>query len=185
MQRSGQLVIITGILLMVTGCGSQQTPQKPPPSESPLQFSLEHVTELAGLGDFKHVTGAVGEKWFPETMGAGAAFFDADGDSWLDILLVSGATWEDENPTPALSLFHNNQDGTFSDVTTERGLANLHAYGFGVAAADYDNDGDADIAFTTLKGTKLLQNNDGVFSDVSTAAGLSDHQTMEHCRCFF
>lgn len=171
--------------MLAPGCGDSSEPTTTAPTEQPLSFSLNRVTDQAGLGNFTHLTGAVGEKWFPETMGAGAAFFDADGDSWLDILLVSGASWSEDDTTPALTLYRNNQDGTFSDATSESGLASIRAYGFGVATADYDNDGDADIAFTTLGGTSLLQNENGVFADVTAAAGLGNINQWNTAVMFF
>ncbi|MFK7845800.1 MAG: CRTAC1 family protein [Rhodothermales bacterium] len=170
-------LIFLGGLFIGSGCSKSEGPENPTPVEAILPFSLELVTSTAGLDNFNHVNGATGEKWFPETMGAGGAFLDFDNDGWLDIILVGGGTWEDNNNTPALSLYRNTQDGTFTDATQEAGLATLRAYGFGIAAADYDNDGDADLVFTSLSGTMLLNNSDGVFTDVSESAGLAETNT--------
>jgi len=122
------------------------------------------VTAEAGLGDFRHDIGAYGEKLFPESMGSGGGFIDYDGDGWIDILLVGGGTFRgsgQEWPVPALWLYRNNGDGTFSLKIDEAGLGNLTIYGFGIAVADYDNDGDQDFYFTTLYENMLFRN-DGV-----------------------
>lgn len=172
-----QLTLVLGGFILGTGCGKSGENTEPVATETALPFSLNLVTSSTGLETFKHVNGATGEKWFPETMGAGAAFLDFDNDGWLDILLVGGGTWDNNNNTPALALYRNAQDGTFTEATKAAGLADLRAYGFGVAAADYDNDGDADIAFSTLHGTTLLNNEDGIFKDVSKSAGFAEINT--------
>jgi hypothetical protein len=81
------------------------------------------VTLDAGLGSFRHQTGAVGEKWFPESLGSGCGFIDADGDGRQDILLMGGGTWDRSSRTPAVRLYRNDGDGTFTDVTEEAGPA--------------------------------------------------------------
>ncbi len=169
------------------GC---QTEVETPPQEAiepKVDINFVDVTAAAGLGDFEHVTGAFGEWWFPETVGAGGAFFDYDGDQWLDILLVTGAKWESHEPNdiPALRLYQNNGDGTFTERTEEAGLADLRAYGFGVLAADYDNDGDQDVYFTTLRQNHLFRNDDGVLVDVSNEAGVADHEMWTTTAIFF
>ncbi len=185
MKRAGCWTLVVSLLLVASACTTAPQEEAPATSSTPIPFSLNLVTDDAGLGNFVHVTGADGQKWFPETMGAGAAFFDYDGDTWLDILLVGGASWQAGDQTRALVLYKNNTDGTFTDVTTEAGLDDQRAYGFGVAAADYDNDGDDDIVFTTLKGTRLFNNNNGVFSDVSNASGLASIDAWNSVALFF
>src|SRR5712692_4517378 len=104
----------------------------------PIEFT--DVTAKAGI-HFKHNSGAFGKKYLPETMGSGACFLDYDNDGWQDILLVNSMDWpghESGNSFPAL--YHNNQDGTFTDVTRQAGLA-TEMYGLGCAVGDYDNDG--------------------------------------------
>ena len=89
------------------------------------------ITQAAGI-DFIHNTGAFGQKYLPETMGAGCAFIDYNSDGWQDILLVNGKDWEG-NPTgkrQTLALYQNNRDGTFTDVTESAGLA-VPLYGMG------------------------------------------------------
>jgi enediyne biosynthesis protein E4 len=131
------------------------------------------VTEESGI-KFTHNSGAFGNKYLPETMGAGAAFLDYDGDGWLDVFLVNGMSWPDSpkkvRSTPAL--YRNNRDGTFTDVTREAGLA-VEFYGVGVTAADYDNDGDCDIYVTALGADRLFQNQgDGTFKEIGKEIGL-------------
>jgi hypothetical protein len=129
------------------------------------------VTAAAGVR-FTHNAGKAGKKWLPETMGAGGAFFDADGDGWLDILLVNGRDWTPRGRKSLQALFRNNRDGTFTNVTAGSGL-DVEGYGMGVAIADYDNDGRADVYLTFLEGDRLFRNEGGFkFRDVTAAAGI-------------
>ena len=92
-----------------------------------------------------------GKKYLPETMGSGRAFFDADGDGWQDILLVNSTNWPGaKGPSSRPALYRNNRDGTFTDITEQAGLA-VELYGLGVSAADFDNDGHADIYLTRAR----------------------------------
>ena len=136
--------------------------------------TFNDVTTAAGIR-FTHVSGAFGKKYLPETMGAGGAFLDADGDGWQDVLLVNGTTWPDRPASRAvMALYRNNQNGTFTDVTVAAGLAQP-MYGMGVAAADYDNDGRADIYITALGKNRLFRNLGGLkFADVTDTAGVGD-----------
>ncbi|MBI1926254.1 CRTAC1 family protein [Candidatus Poribacteria bacterium] len=110
----------------------------------------------------------------PETMGAGCAFLDFDNDGNLDILLVNGKSWSDGKSNQTPKLYRNLGDGRFSDVTRAAKL-NVSMYGMGVAIADYDNDGDADLYFTNLGPNRLFQNNgDGTFTDVTEIAKVGD-----------
>jgi tetratricopeptide (TPR) repeat protein len=132
------------------------------------------VTTTAGLV-FQHEAGARGKKWYPETMGTGGGFFDADGDGWLDILLVNGRPWpgEAQAPEPTMRLYRNQGNGTFQDVTVQSGLA-VPIYGMGMAAADYDNDGDHDLVVTGYQQTRLFRNEGrGTFTDITAPAGLA------------
>lgn len=187
---------LAGALLALGGCGADgerladEAPAAAEPSEG-LRFT--HVTEEAGLGAFRHVTGAFGEMWFPETMGAGAGFLDYDGDGWQDIALVAGGAWPGRGGVapPAVRLYRN-EGGYFREVTGETGLANVHAYGMGLAIADYDNDGDPDIFLTALGRNLLLRNDRSpdaggqvLFSDVTQAAGLADDEAWSTSAIFF
>ena len=139
------------------------------------------ITQSAGIR-FRHNSGAFGRKYLPETMGSGAAFLDADGDGWQDILLINSIDWPPDvaRGKPARlprrsrhALYRNNHDGTFADVTAASGLG-VEMYGMGVAAADYDNDGVVDVYLTGLGGNKLFRGTGrGRFVDVTAAAGVA------------
>ena len=135
-----------------------------------IQF--RDITAQAGI-QFKHNNAAFGKKYLPETMGPGCAFLDYDNDGWSDILLINGESWPDhKDVATTLKLYHNNRNGTFSDVTSKAGLA-LSMFGLGVAVGDYDNDGYDDLFITALGQSHLFHNNgNGTFSDATKAAGL-------------
>src|SRR5215471_9907384 len=131
------------------------------------------VTAAAGIR-FTHNAGRTGKKWLPETMGAGCAFFDADGDGWLDILLINGKDLIPQGRHTTAALYRNNHDGTFTDVTKGSGL-DVEIYGFGVAVGDYDNDGRDDLYVTALGGDHLFHNEGGGrFRDVTKEAGIAN-----------
>ena len=137
-----------------------------------VQFS--DVTAAAGIR-FRHNNGAFGRKYLPETMGSGGAFLDADGDGWQDVFLVQSMNWPGRPGAKSFpALYRNNQNGTFTDVTRSSGLA-VETYGMGVAAADYDNDGDTDLYLTALGPNRLYRNiGKGRFEDATAKAGVGD-----------
>jgi hypothetical protein len=132
------------------------------------------ATASAGIR-FRHTSGATGKKYLPETMGSGAAFLDVDNDGWQDILFVNSRNWPGATgPAAYPALYRNNRNGTFSDATRTAGLA-IEIYGLGVAAADYDNDGDTDIYMTALGPNRLFRNDGaGRFEDVTARTGVGD-----------
>jgi len=137
------------------------------------QIRFRDITAQAGI-QFTHNNGSFGKKWLPETMGPGCAFIDYDNDGYPDILLVNGEDWPGHThaglTTP--KLYHNNHDGTFTDVTRKAGLA-VPMFGLGVAVGDYDNDGFDDIFITALGQSHLFHNNgNGTFTDVTKTAGM-------------
>lgn len=136
-------------------------------------ITFRDITAQAGI-HFTHNNGAFGKKWLPETMGPGCAFIDYDNDGWPDILLVNGTDWPGHPKGGASTpkLYHNNHDGTFTDVTQKAGLA-VSFFGMGVAVGDYDNDGYDDIFITAVGQSRLFRNNgNGTFTDVTKSAGL-------------
>ncbi len=142
----------------------------PPP---PQRIHFTDITQAAGI-HFVHNNGAFGKKFLPETMGPGAAFIDYDNDGWQDIFIVNGTAWPGHPgrvSTPVL--YHNNHDGTFTDVTKKAGLA-IPMYGMGVAVGDYNNDGYDDLFVTAYGQNHLFRNNgNGTFTDVTKQAGLT------------
>jgi len=142
-----------------------------PPTTSPVTFA--DVTAQAGI-KFVHNAGRAGKKFLPETLGSGCAFFDADGDGWPDILLVNSKDWTPRGKKSVAALYHNNHNGTFTDITAGSGL-DVEMYGMGVAIADYDNDGREDVYITALEGDRLFHNEgNGKFRDVTKAAGMDN-----------
>jgi hypothetical protein len=135
------------------------------------QVTFRDITAQSGIR-FTHNNGAFGKKYLPETMGPGCAFIDYDNDGWPDILLINDTNWPGHpgaQTTP--KLYHNNHDGTFTDVTAKSGLA-VPIFGMGVAVGDYDNDGFDDLFITALGQSHLFHNNgNGTFTDVTKAAG--------------
>jgi enediyne biosynthesis protein E4 len=131
------------------------------------------ITAQAGI-HFTHNNGAFGKKWLPETMGPGCAFIDYDNDGYPDILLINGQDWHGhpKDGATTLKLYHNNGNGTFTDVTRKAGLA-IPIFGLGVAVGDYDNDGFDDLFITAVGQSHLFHNNgNGTFTDVTKSAGL-------------
>ena len=147
----------------------------PTGAQKPGGITFTDVSSSAGIA-FRHVSGAFGRKYLPETMGSGCAFVDIDNDGWQDIVLVNSMRWPGQRGAgPSYpALYRNNGNGTFTDVTRQSGLA-VEFYGLGVAAADYDNDGLADLYLTGLGQNRLFRNmGGGRFSDVTARAGVAD-----------
>jgi enediyne biosynthesis protein E4 len=134
------------------------------------------ITKQAGLDKFRQRSGTPAKETVLETMGSGVALLDYDNDGWLDIYLVNGSTFaalKGLEAAPRAMLLHNNHDGTFTDVTEKAGVAN-ERWGFGVAVADYDNDGWPDIYVSNFGKNRLYHNNhDGSFTDVAEKAGVA------------
>ena len=181
------LALSAAALLPLAGCHKD-----PPPTVKPITaaaysgVTFADATAQTGI-QFKHVTGAFGQKWLPETMGSGLAWIDVDGDGFQDLFLVNGREWSAEeralghqpgspaSGAPATChLYHNNGNGTFTDITHAAHL-DIPMYGMGVTVGDYDNDGRPDIFVTSLTRCYLFHNNgDGTFTEVAEKAGLKD-----------
>jgi enediyne biosynthesis protein E4 len=141
---------------------------------SPLAYFTDRAAS-AGLTATTTFGGVNTKKYIIETTGTGVAIFDYDNDGWPDIFVVNGTTLDGfpAGQSPTSHLYHNNRDGTFTDVTQKAGL-NHAGWGQGVCVGDYDNDGNEDL-FVTYYGKNVLYHNNGngTFSDVSEKAGVS------------
>jgi len=146
------------------------------------QFYFTDATSIAGI-DFEHHDGRSGQRYFIETLGSGAAWFDYDQDGDPDMFFVNGANLVDNHSTaqPTNKLYRNNADGTFTDVTEIAGVGNT-GYGFGCCAGDYDNDGFSDLYVTNFGPNLLYRNNgDGTFTDVGEKANVADDRWGTSC----
>ncbi|OLE10478.1 MAG: RNA-binding protein [Acidobacteria bacterium 13_1_20CM_4_56_7] len=146
------------------------------------------VTSSAGLVHARNISGDPNSKQLLlEEMGCGAAFFDYDNDGWLDIFLVNGTSFDPANRdiSPTSYLFHNNRDGTFTDVTATAGLTRS-GWGQGCCVGDYDNDGFDDL-FVSYFGRNVLYHNngDGTFTDISDKAGVAGSGDRWGAGCCF
>jgi hypothetical protein len=150
-----------------------------PPSKrvygQPLPVRFTDVTAQSGI-QFRHTNGASGQKFLMETMGPGCAWFDYDGDGYLDIYIVNGGALPGFQASGEIrnALYRNNRDGTFTDVTAQARVPG-RAYGMGVVAGDYNNDGFPDLFVTNFGSSILYRNNgDGTFTDVTARAGVNN-----------
>ena len=175
------------IILLTFSCGRWPLPcSRPAASQTPI---FREVAADTGL-NFYHFTGATGEFYMPEIMGAGVALFDYDGDGDLDVYLVQGTMLDPAKKMseakfppppgwkPGNRLFRNELMETgklrFTDVTEQAGVGHV-GYGMGVAVGDYDNDGHPDLYVTNFGSNVLYHNNgDGTFTDVTREAGVDD-----------
>ncbi len=148
-------------------------------------FRFTDVTSAAGI-HFEHNSGAYGGKLLPETLGSGCAFLDYDADGWQDILLVNSMDWPGhKRQRSTMKLYHNNRNGTFTDVTKAAGL-DVEMYGMGVAVGDYNNDGFPDIYITCVGQSRLFRNTGkGTFVDVTKASGLQGKQGLSTSAVWF
>jgi len=154
---------------------------------APLGYTVRDIANEAGV-NFLHVSGGEHEKkYIIETTGSGVAFFDYDHDGWLDIFLVNSSQLEKSSAgeQPQNKLFHNNRDGTFSDVTAKAGLTRS-GWGQGVCIGDFDNDGFDDL-FVSYWGENLLYHNngDGTFTEIGHKAQIAGAPTRWSTGCSF
>jgi enediyne biosynthesis protein E4 len=143
-------------------------------SATPPSVHFVDIAARAGLTARTEDGGEKTKKFIIETTGSGVAFFDYDNDGWPDIFLVNGTTLEGfpNGRQPTSHIYHNNRDGTFTDVT-QKAHVTLTGWGQGICAGDYDNDGWVDLYITFWGHNVLLHNNgDGTFTDVTKQAGL-------------
>jgi len=131
---------------------------------------FQDVAEKAGLTKWRHEMGTPQKTFIIEVVGSGVALLDYDNDGWLDIYMVNGSTYDamsGKAAAPHAALFHNNHDGTFTNVAQQAGVTN-DRWGFGAVVGDFDNDGWPDIYVTNFGKNRLYHNNhDGTFTDVA------------------
>jgi hypothetical protein len=137
---------------------------------------FQDVAKEAGLTSWHHTAGTAEKRLILEAKGPGVCLLDYDNDGWLDIYLVNGSTYDalsGKTTPPHAALFHNNHDGTFTDVTEKAGVTN-DRWGYGCTVGDYDNDGWPDLYVTNYGKNRLYHNNhDGTFTDVGEKAGVA------------
>ena len=178
MQRQNNSInisILLLILIVVQGTLSSSVSADPD-----IQFV--DVTREAGI-HWKHVDGRSGQKYFMETLGSGAAFFDYDADGDPDLYFVNGAPLPGyvSQEIPTNCLYENNGDGTFTDVTETAGVGDT-GYGHGCAVGDYNNDGQLDLYVTNYGTNRLYRNNgDGTFTEVAEFAGVTEPRWSSSC----
>ena len=153
-----------------------------PPAMADTSIQFVDVTQEAGI-HWKHVDGRSGQKYFMETLGSGAAFFDYDADGDADLYFVNGAPLPGyvAEEVPTNCLYQNNGDGTFTDITEIAGVGDT-GYGHGCAVGDYNNDGQLDLYVTNYGTNRLYRNNgDGTFTDVAEIAGVTEPRWSSSC----
>ena len=183
------MLVLAGVAVAMVWLPEESFPQRSTPSEksasraetshrgnSPLpSTSFADVTRAAGI-DFRLTCGGPQKLYIMDSMCGGVAAFDYDNDGWVDIFLVNGSEIGDLKAGKCHSskLYHNNHDGTFTDVTAMSGIDHC-GWGFGAAVGDYDNDGNDDLYITYLDGAVLYRNNgNGTFSDVTAKAHVAN-----------
>jgi len=175
------LLVAVGLLIasVVMGGAALRSPLRAQPAQPPtigIPVRFTDVRQAAGI-TFQHDATMSEEKNYIETMGNGLGWIDYDQDGLMDLYLVQSAAAEWYKPSRPLrsALYHNNGDGTFTDVTEKAGVGAEGFYGQGVAVGDFDNDGYPDMLVTGYGHTILYHNNgDGTFTDVTTKAGVAD-----------
>ncbi|QOY87500.1 CRTAC1 family protein [Paludibaculum fermentans] len=166
--------LLSAVPSLPQGMASRGVKPQPRPklSGKPWPSSLVNVASKAGLTHTQIYGAERDVQYVSETSSGGVAFLDYDNDGFPDIFFVGGTRFGTPPPGAGNRLYHNNHDGTFTDVTAKSGLARV-GWGQGVAVADYDNDGYLDLFVTYWGENALYRNNhDGTFTDVARKAGL-------------
>jgi len=183
---SRSVLLLAVLSLLATWLVAQAT--KPEAGRAkPGEVHFEDLAQQAGLTALNVYGGGTHKEFIIETTGNGAIIFDYDNDGWPDVFLPNGSTVEGfpKDQAPTGHLYHNNRDGTFTDVTARAGLARS-GWGQGGCVGDYDNDGYLDL-FVTYWGQSVLYHNngDGTFSDVTAKAGLKTSRDAWSTGCSF
>ena len=174
-KRSINILILLFITVVVQGVID-------PPVKADKGVQFVDVTQEAGI-HWTHIDGRSGQKYFMETLGSGAAFFDYDADGDADLYFINGAPLPGyvAKEIPTNCLYQNNGDGTFTDVTETAGVGDT-GYGHGCAVGDYNNDGQLDLYVTNYGTNRLYRNNgDGTFTDVAEVAGVTESRWSSSC----
>jgi hypothetical protein len=190
-RRKVVLVWLFGATLLTAGAKLEAqnsgTPERKEGDPGATRVNFVDISTRAGLTARTEAGGEKSKKYIIETTGSGAAFIDYDNDGWPDIFLVNSTTLEGfpTGQEPTSHLYHNNRNGTFTNVTRKAGVA-LTGWGQGVCAGDYDNDGRTDLYVTFWGHSVLLRNNgDGTFTDVTKKAGLWHDDVRWETGCAF
>jgi enediyne biosynthesis protein E4 len=191
LQSAGAAGLIFSVAARLGGQGMASRGIKPAPrpkfSGRPWPVTFTDVAPHAGLTSPTVYGDEYTKRYIVEANGPGIAFYDYDHDGWLDVFVPSGTRLEGFPPghEPTNRLYHNNRDGTFTDVTQKAGLTRT-GWCYGVCVGDYDNDGHDDL-FLTYYGKNVLYHNngDGTFSDVTERAGLLETETRYGTGCTF
>ncbi len=170
------LVPTTAWIHLLAGLCWAQVPHQPDGLSGALGVNFSEVAQEAGIA-FVHENAASPDKYLIETMGGGAAWLDYDGDGSLDLYIANSAATRAFEPSEAIrgALYRNTGTGAFVDMTSVAGIAAAGLFAMGVAAGDYDNDGDTDLAVTGYGRSMLYRNEaDGSFRDVTEEAGVAN-----------
>jgi len=182
------LARVPAISLILVAVATLAAAQPAAKNSSQPAANFVDIAEKAGL-TMKTVFGGLDtKKYIIETTGTGVAIFDYDNDGWPDIFFVNGTTLEDMKAGksgPTNHLYHNNHDGTFTDVTERAGLLDATGWGQGVCVGDYDNDGWEDLYVTYYGKNRLYHNEHGVFKLVSEKSGVAGNGKEWGAGCAF
>jgi hypothetical protein len=184
----GNVMLATLAALMPFGCEHPPQDAAPPPEiaqrvQGPIH--LRDVTGQTGI-TFRHTDGSSGRRYIMETVSAGLALFDYDGDGYIDVYFLNGAPLRGAktSASPTNALYRNQGGFRFTDVTKEARVGDT-GYGLGVAVGDYDNDGDPDLYLNNHGPNVLYRNNgDGTFADVTEQAGVRNGEKVGAGACF-
>ena len=175
--------ITLALLLMATPLAAQ-TPYPATQDHAPPAWFVD-VAAKAGLTATNVNGGVDSKRYILESTGSGVAILDYDNDGWQDIFLVNGTTMKPSATSPTSHLYHNNHDGTFTDVTAKAGLTS-EGWGQGACVGDYDNDGFEDLAVTGYGKTRLFHNQgNGTFKEVAEQAGVAGNGKEWGTGCAF
>ncbi len=174
--------LIRALIVLIVSALSSQCQPSPAGEETARRDLFVEIHDQVGL-DFTHVHGGSGQRYMVETMGAGGGFLDYDNDGWLDIYLIQSGPlpgFPDQRPR-SNRLFHNNRDGSFTDVTEASGVGDTD-YGMGCCFGDINNDGFIDIFITNFGPNQLyLNNGNGTFTNVTEKARVGDPRWSSGC----